>query len=141
MTANELFEIKVTYVLYASPADVYRCLTSVEIIEEWSEAPAKFEPFQDGNYSLFDNTITGQIMALEQDEKIVLTWRQSQWTKKMASSVAMIELSPDRAGTVVVITHTLLPSADIAEGHHQGWIDKILEPLNDYLIEYDSQEG
>jgi hypothetical protein len=45
-----------------------------------------------------------------------------------------IKLKNHSAGTDVVLIHTDFPSQDIADRSGNGWVDFVLDPLNDYFV-------
>ena len=60
---------------------------------------------------------TGEYRELDRPNRLVFTWI-SQYTDR--ESVVTVDLSPDPAGTRLVLTHEGLP-AQARDGHAEGW--------------------
>ena len=73
---------------------------------------------------------TGEYLDIEPPRRVSFTW-ESPYTGAMPSIVT-VALTPEGAGTRVVLLHEGLP-ADTAPGHRDGW-DTIVQRLADLLV-------
>ena len=111
-------DIRQTYEIAATPAEVWRALTEPRIIEEWSEARATF-PLQVGAaYSLWDGSIVGEIVEFVPLQKLVQTWKPQDWTR--TDSIVTFMLMPQGSGTRVDLHHVNVEESDF-DGTTEGW--------------------
>jgi len=111
-------DIKQTYEIAATPAEVWRALTEPRIIEEWSEARATFPLQVGGGYSLWDGTIGGEIVEFVPLQKLVQTWKPQDWVRK--DSIVTFMLMPQGSGTRVDLHHVNVEELDF-DGTTEGW--------------------
>ncbi len=110
--------IKQTYVIAATPEDVWRALTDPELIQEWSGEPAEFSPEVGAPYSLWSGSIVGEILELAPGERLVKTWRPTDWTRQ--DSVVRLTLMPEEGTTLVDLVHENVEESDF-DGTNEGW--------------------
>ena len=111
-------DIKQSYVIAATPAQVWRALTEPRIIEEWSGARANY-PLQVGAaYSLWDGTIGGEIVEFVPLQKLVQTWKPQDWVR--GDSIVTFTLLPHESGTRVDLHHVNVEESDF-DGTTEGW--------------------
>jgi uncharacterized protein YndB with AHSA1/START domain len=111
-------DIKQSYEIAATPAEVWRALTEPRIIEEWSEAKADF-PLQAGAaYSLWDGSIGGTIVEFVPLQKLVQTWKPQEWVR--TDSIVTFTLLPQGNGTRVDLHHVNVEESDF-DGTTEGW--------------------
>jgi uncharacterized protein YndB with AHSA1/START domain len=111
-------DIKQTYEIAATPAEVWRALTEQRIIEEWSEARANY-PLQVGAaYSLWDGSIGGEIVEFVPLQKLVQTWKPQDWIR--TDSIVTFVLMPHGSGTRVDLHHVNVEESDF-DGTTEGW--------------------
>jgi uncharacterized protein YndB with AHSA1/START domain len=128
------FEIMVTYILYASPDEVFDALTQESRISDWMDANVKLEPFKDGTIELFDGWMKGTILQFNKIKReLAYTWKPAEWSKKQPASKVVFSLKKHEAGTEIVVHHSDFPNKEESEKHRSGWVDHFFEPLNDYF--------
>jgi uncharacterized protein YndB with AHSA1/START domain len=110
--------IKQTYLINASPAEVWRALTDPEVIEAWSDADAEFEPVVGAEYTLWDGSICGEIVEVVPRQKLVQTWQPDSWERD--DSVVTFTLTPVGKKTRVDLLHENVGDSDY-EGTNEGW--------------------
>ena len=110
--------IKQTYLINASPAEVWRALTDPEVIEAWSNADAEFEPVVGAEYALWDGSICGEIVEVTPRKKLVQTWQPDNWER--TDSVVTFKLTPVGKKTRVDLLHENVEAFDYAETC-EGW--------------------
>ena len=110
--------IQQTYLIDATPAQVWRALTDPEIIAEWSGADAEFEPTVGAEYALWDGGIVGQIVEVVPNKKLVQTWMPDSWMRE--DSVVTFTLTPVGKQTQVDLLHENVEGFDYA-GTVEGW--------------------
>ena len=110
--------IKQTYMINASPAEVWRALTDPEVIELWSDADAEFEPVVGAEYALWDGSICGEIVEVVPRQKLVQTWQPDNWERD--DSIVTFTLTPVGKKTRVDLLHENVEDSDY-EGTNEGW--------------------
>ena len=131
--------------LSAAPQRVYRALTDAEQFQKATllsaaassgmvkaGSTAQISKEAGGTFSLFGGLISGRIIELVPNERIVQAWRVADWPPGVYS-VARFELRPDGKGTKLVFDHTGFP-AGAAEHLAAGWKGNYWEPLNKILL-------
>ncbi len=111
-------KIEQTYDIAATPAQVWRALTDPKIIEEWSGADAVFPLDTGGEYSLWDGSISGKILAVVPRKKLAQSWKPDNWERE--DSVVTFTLTPIGKGTRVTLLHENIEEWDY-DGTSEGW--------------------
>jgi uncharacterized protein YndB with AHSA1/START domain len=126
----------------ASPARLYRALTLTEDFDRvvqlssamntdmkkmLGSAPTKIDPQPGGAFVLFGGYITGRMLDLVPDTRIVQAWRAGSW-EPGAFSIATFAILPRGAGCRLVFDHTGFPN-DAAVELAKGWHVNYWEPL------------
>jgi uncharacterized protein YndB with AHSA1/START domain len=134
MSSPKGFSATVTYVIYAAPDKVFDALTQEGLIGEWCEGGGSVSPESGGEFRLFGDWVKGSVLQFDKKKrKLSYTWKPSEWEQKTPPSVVEYTFKAHPAGTELVIEHTQFPSQKEAEKHASGWIDYVLEPLNDFF--------
>lgn len=127
------FVISLKFVLYAKPEQVFKTLTEPDLIEKWSSSKGELEAKENGKFTWFDNWAVGKVLTVLPNESIMFTWKSAEWEKKAKESIVSIQLKKHEAGTEILLNHADLPSENELKKHRNGWIDYVLDPLNDYF--------
>jgi uncharacterized protein YndB with AHSA1/START domain len=130
--------------LSAAPQRVYGALTDAEQFQKVimlsaaaksgmvkAGSTAQISKHAGGTFSLFGGIISGRIIELVPNERIVQAWRAAEWPPGVYS-VARFELRSHGKGTNLVFDHTGFPAGD-AEHLAAGWKGNYWEPLNKVL--------
>ena len=109
MAQNTSFTIE-----YNVPAEVmYRTLTDQMELCKMQQGPAVSEPRPEGRFKLYDGTITGMYVELEENKKIVMKWRMKDWACKDGSEPDAMDLDvKDAANCFSNVTLEFLASSD-----------------------------
>jgi activator of HSP90 ATPase len=123
--------IKQTVTFKASPHEVYEALIDAKKHAEFTGGKAVINRKVGGKFNVFDGYAEGMNVELEQDKKIVQTWRAEDWPKGHYSK-ATFNFTKTAGGTKMIFTQTSVPedqSADVA----QGWKDYYWGPMKEML--------
>jgi activator of HSP90 ATPase len=123
--------IKQTATFKASPHEVYETLMDENRHAEFTEGEAKISRKLGGRFSTFDGYAEGINIELEQDKKIVQTWRAEDWPKGHYSKITFV-LTKVTAGTRLTFTQTGVPE-EFADDVAQGWKDYYWQPMKKLL--------
>ncbi len=122
---------KKTFVLHADIEDIYAALTNPITIELWSGYPAVMEAVPGKEFSMWEGDISGKVLEIEPDKKIVQEWYFGDSEEK---SIVTIYLLRDFGSTQVTVEHTGIPDNDfenISEGwreYYMGAIERFYNP-------------
>ena len=135
-------QITITRRLPATAAEVYAEWLDPDALLEWMcPHPARptrveLDPVIGGHYrfDIEDDgavVITGRYLQLEPGRLISFTWSCDRWADPSVESIVTISLAPNGDDCDLTLTHTLLPTEQIA-GHTKGWA-AIANQLSDRL--------
>ncbi len=114
-----------------SPHDVYEALMDSEKHSQFTGGKAVISREVGGKFSAFDGYAEGENLELVPDEKIVQTWRASDWPKGHYSRVTF-SLKKVNGKTRLTFTQTGVP-AEQYEDIAQGWRNYYWKPLAEML--------
>jgi len=112
---------------HASTHDVYEMLMDEKKHALFTGSPARISRDVGGTFATNDGYSTGTNLELEQDVKIVQTWRASDWPDDHYSTLT-ITLSTVSSGTKLSFVQNGVP-ADQYEEISQGWYDYYWNPM------------
>ena len=85
-----------------------------------------------GEFSAWDGYIFGKILELTLNERIVQSWRTSEFPEGAPDSRVEVNLDEVFGGTRITITHSNMP-ADQVDSYRQGWEDFYFKPMKEYF--------
>jgi activator of HSP90 ATPase len=135
-------EFNASPIASAQAAHIYQALLDEKEFSALTRAPARIEPQPGGTFSLFGGRVTGRILELVPNQRIVESWRLESWPAGVYSTVR-IELTPTPIGIHLTLDQTGFPEADRST-LERNWPKMYWEPLRRYLylqIEEASKDG
>ena len=125
--------------LNVPPSRVYNTLLSSaafsactkKSFDMFSASSAKIDSVVGGAFSLFDGHITGRILELVPDQRIVEAWRVVDWPAGVYS-VARFDLSPEAKGTRVTFEHVGFPEG-LKDHLSIGWQQHYWDAMSKYF--------
>ena len=124
--------ITVSAIIPAEPAVIYKAWMSSKGHSLMTGSGAKITARVGGKYTAWDGYISGKTLELEPGERIVQSWRSTDFAKDAEDSRLEVSLSPARGGTKVTLTHSDLPAGSSAE-YRKGWLDFYFTPMKRYF--------
>ncbi|MDB4584460.1 SRPBCC domain-containing protein [Draconibacterium sp.] len=122
--------IKRYYTLNAAPKDVFNALTNKKMIEIWTGETAVMEPVEGTEFSLWDGSITGINLEIEENKKIAQQWYFGEEEEK---SIVTLKIHSHKKGTSVELLHTNIPD-EAFENISNGWDEDYFGALNELFI-------
>ena len=115
----------------ASPHDVYESLMDSEIHARFTDSEVSINREVGGSFFVYGGEIEGVNLELLPDQKIVQSWRYSDWPENHFSKVTFIfkEIS---GGTRLNFTQTGVPE-EFYDDIRQGWKDYYWKPMKEIL--------
>lgn len=115
----------------ASPQRLYDALTDAEQFQAFSQQSAEIHREPGGVFKCFDGQISGRILDLVPNQRIVQAWRVGMWPEGLFS-IVRFELKRSDNGTLLVMEHSGFPEE--FRGHLEGgWSSMYWEPLKKAL--------
>ena len=119
--------LKQTATFKATPHEIYETLMDERKHARFTGGEAKISRKVNGNFTISDGEIEGRNLELVPDQKIVQTWRYSDWPEGHYSTITF-SIKPTENGTHMTFTQIDIPD-DKFEDIKQGWIDYYWTPL------------
>ena len=120
-------------IIKSSPHEIYEVFMDSKKHSKLTESKAKVSREVGGSFSIFEGSLSGKNVELNQDKKIVQTWRGDgeNWPKGYYSTINLI-LEPVDQGTLIKFTQIDIPEASY-ESVKEGWDTYYWEPLKEML--------
>jgi activator of HSP90 ATPase len=115
----------------ASPHEVYEALMDARKHSAFTGGEAKISRKVGGKFTIYGGDIEGENLELVPDQKIVQSWRYSDWPEGHYSK-ATFALEEKEGGTRLVFTQSDVPD-DKYEDINQGWKDYYWGPMKEML--------
>ena len=121
----EPFTLRREVQIAAPPATIFAFLTDPEKIMRWMGTEAKVEPHLDGLYLVNvggKNTAEGRFTEVIPVHRLAYSfgWQEDDKVPP-GSSLIEIDLIEQEGGTLLRMTHSGLPDAEVCAAHEQGW--------------------
>lgn len=115
--------------LAASAETLYGAWLSPTGHSEMTGGGASVEPFVGGRHSAWDGYISGETLELDQNRRIVQSWRTTDFAHDADDSRVELRFEPIDGGTRISLAHTNIPAGD-GPRYDRGWrefyFDKML---------------
>ena len=123
-------EFKKYYVIHANPAIVYRALTTIDELEEWTGEEAIMSTEPGTEFSLWEGSISGKNISFIENKQIIQQWY---FGDASGDSIVTIKLHPHNEGTSVELRHSNIPDQDY-EDIVEGWNSTYFGLLQEYIL-------
>jgi uncharacterized protein YndB with AHSA1/START domain len=121
-----------TTTIPASAADIYEAWLDSHGHSQMTGAPATMSDEPGAEVSAWDGYISGRNLELVPDEKIVQSWRTTEFTDDHEDSVITVMLEEVAGGTLLTLVHTKVPEAQRSY-EESGWETHYFEPMKEYF--------
>lgn len=120
--------IKLSVILDGSPEKLYRDWLDSFEHSKFTGSPARIDPSVDGEFSAWDGYITGTNKSLEPFQKIVQTWRTTEFNENEEDSI--LEVIFEKAGdkTRLILNHRNIPEGQ-GDDYKRGWEEFYIDPM------------
>ena len=124
--------LTLTLQLPVPPEIIYKAWITGNSHRDFTGGNAVIDARNGGHYSAWDGYITGIILKLEPDHRIVESWRTTDFHSMDPSSTVEILLEENEQGTLLTINHSEIPNGQSAM-YEQGWKEYYFEPMLGYF--------
>jgi len=129
-----------TAVIPATPDEIYEAWLDSVAHSEMTGGEANVSGEVGADFSAWDEYITGRNIELVPGERIVQSWRTSEFSDEHADSVVTLTLEPVEEGTLLTLVHSNVPDEhrSYEEG---GWESQYFEPMRVYFAKLEQEEA
>ena len=124
--------LQMTLQLPVPPGQIYAAWIDSIGHRDFTGGNAHIDPRQGGNFSAWDGYISGILLKLEPDHRIVQSWRTTDFHPLDPSSMVEILLEANEDGTLLTLNQTEIPKGQ-AEKYKQGWQEFYFVPMLGYF--------
>jgi len=119
-------------IIPAKPSEIYEAWLSSEGHTAMTGSPAKVDGNVGGKFSAWEGYIFGTTLELTLNQRIVQTWRTSEFPDDAPDSHLEVLLEEVAQGTKVKLIHRDMPE-DQVDSYRQGWEDFYFKPMKEYF--------
>ncbi len=127
----ETKNIRQTVTIKATPHEIYEAIMDAKKHARFTDSDVKMSRKVGGKFSIWGGEMTGVNLELVPDEKIVQSWRYSNWPEGHYSKITF-SLKEVESGTRLTFTQTGVP-AEFYDDIAQGWKDYYWTPMKEML--------
>jgi activator of HSP90 ATPase len=124
--------IVVSSVIPASPEKIYKAWLSGREHAAFTGSAATASSRKGGKFTAWDSYISGKNLDLHPFERIVQSWRTTEFSNHDPDSVLEVILEKHKDGTKVTLKHSNIPKGQ-SKGYKQGWVDFYFKPMKVYF--------
>ena len=126
------YAFTLTTTIPASPQEIYEAWLDSAIHSRMTGGDASMSDETDAEISAWDGYITGRNLELVPGERIVQTWRTTQFTDEHEDSQITITLKAVEDGTLLTLEHTNVPDEQTSY-EKSGWGEHYFDPMKTYF--------
>jgi uncharacterized protein YndB with AHSA1/START domain len=128
------YSFTLTTTIPASPQEVYEAWLDSLAHSEMTGGSATMSGEVGAEVSAWDNYIIGRNIELVPGERIVQSWRTSEFEDEHEDSIITLTLEPVEEGTLLTLEHSNVP--DEQRSYEEGgWQENYFEPMVAYFSE------
>ncbi|KAE8726948.1 hypothetical protein F3Y22_tig00005939pilonHSYRG00140 [Hibiscus syriacus] len=111
--------------------DMFEILMDENRWKGFTQSNARISKEVGGQFSIFDGSVTGVNMELQEGKLIAQRWRFGSWPDGVDSTVRLVFDEPEPGVTIIKLTHSDVPEEDrygnatVVENTERGWRDLI----------------
>ena len=120
--------LKLSSTFRAKPSDIYDALLNPQKASAFTQGRAEIRPEVGSSFSLFGGLISGEIVALEKDAKIVQKWRINSWPAGVISTATITLVENSSGETKLKLEQVGIPEDQII-ATEEGWKHRFFEAI------------
>lgn len=126
-------EFEVSAVIPGTPEALYNAWLDSQEHSSMTGSPAKVSDAVGEPFEAWDGYIQGMNQELSYPDRIVQSWRTTEFEASDPDSILEVSFEPVGGGTRIRIRHSGLPEHGMQ--YQQGWVDAYFTPMKDYFGE------
>ena len=116
----------------AKASDIYEAWLNSEGHTAITGSPAQVDGKVGGKFTAWDGYIFGTTLELTPNQRIIQSWRTSEFPDDAPDSRVEVLFEEVPGGTKITLTHSDMPE-DQVESYKQGWDDFYFKPMKQYF--------
>ncbi len=124
--------IELSIALPASAKRIYDAWLDSAEHGAFTETECVIDPRVGGKFMAGDGYITGVTRVMEPYERIVQSWRTTDFLPDAPDSQLEVLLEEVDGGTKITLVHTNVPDGQ-GESYKQGWVEYYFDPMRGYF--------
>ncbi|MDO8754759.1 MAG: SRPBCC family protein [Anaerolineales bacterium] len=125
-------EFTLTASFSARAEKIYKAWLSTQGHTLMTGSPAKVNGRVGGDFTAWDGYIWGTFLELDENKRIVQTWRTGEFPEEAEDSIVEILLEEVNGKTKLTLKHSNIPDGQ-AESYKTGWEDYYFKPMREYF--------
>ncbi|KAL4378349.1 hypothetical protein GQ457_02G024470 [Hibiscus cannabinus] len=115
--------------------DMFEILMDENRWKGFTQSNARISKEVGGQFSIFDGSVTGSNLELQEGKLIAQKWRFGSWPDGVDSTVRLVFEEPEPGVTIIKLTHSDVPEEDrygnatVVENTERGWRDLIFNKI------------
>lgn len=122
-------DLKLRKKMKAELEDVWTAFTNSASMELWTGYPAKFTPEAGSEFELWEGDITGKVLEVVPNEKLVEQWY---FEGQEEVSIATIKFFIEKTKISVEVVHINIPD-DAFDNIYEGWDQYFLDAIKEFV--------
>jgi uncharacterized protein YndB with AHSA1/START domain len=132
MEAHVTESFTLSTVIPASPARIYEAWLDGREHGAFTGGKAEVEPGIGGAFTAWDGYIRGRTLDLVEGERILQSWRTTEFPTGSEDSLLELTLEETSGGTRLTLRHSGIPEGQAAS-YEEGWGDHYFDPMKRYF--------
>lgn len=125
-------EIILKTILNAAAKDIYKAWLSSDGHTKMTGGEATASNRVGDDFTAWDGYIQGKNLVLEENKRIVQSWRTSQFLENEPDSQIEVLLEEGDGVTELTLTHSNVPES--GEHYRKGWDEHYFQPMKKYFL-------
>jgi activator of HSP90 ATPase len=125
-------KIKLSVTLQASPEVIYKAWLSSKEHAAFTGDEAKISSKKGGSFKAGKGYISGKNLELEQNKRIVQSWRAADFPEGAEDSRLELIFEKTGKGTKLTLLHSNIPES-LADSYKEGWKEFYFTPMKKYF--------
>jgi len=134
------YDFKLTAIIPASPQEIYDAWLDSLAHSEMTGSEAVLSDEIGAEVSAWDGYITGRNIELVPGERIVQSWRTTEFADEHGDSIVTLTLEDVEGGTLVILQHSNVPEEQ-TRYEQGGWQQYYFEPMKKYFAKAKRARG
>lgn len=126
------YDFTLTALIPASAQEIYEAWLDSVAHSEMTGGEARMSDEIGGEVSAWDGYISGRNLELVPHERIVQSWRTTEFTDDHGDSVITVTLEDDDEGTLLTLVHSNVPDGQTSY-ELRGWQEHYFEPMAEFF--------
>lgn len=124
--------IKIIETFSVLPGKLYTSWLNSEEHSDFTGGEAEIYPIVGSKYSAWDNYISGTILELEPNKRVLMSWRTEEFEETDADSFLEIIFESKNGATLFILNHSNIPDGE-GKKYEDGWKEHYITPMKKHF--------